>query len=849
MTSEPEIILNLAKQVGSVKDCDKFCFEALTHVSTLLDADRCSLFLARDTPTGDGKELASRLWNVTQKSSFEAAMCDAKNEFVVAFDVGIAGHVAQTREKLNVSNVYEHPNFTKMFDEKTGFVSRDIMCLPLILPDDDKLVGVVEVVNKKNEEPFTEEDEEVAQHFIVLCALAIQHTRRSAQITRLEQAGKLQDDLAASVASNWQGRSLDAVLKEVLTKISEAIKCERYTLAIALVDNCNIEGCLPLAKSYDMLVKKGSNLFGEDDGETQIDVIKLKKNDWIFGHKVIEKVLEEKKMVNMSKISPFSEFKLEDAKKEFSLKTVLCTSYYDSGGKLLGVLHLANKKGGFTEGDEETLETIRPYIVNGLLYANGFNSIRLNKAKEEVSEEIVRFNIRADENDVDKLKVKEIPPGEDYNLYEFTFSDLPMIDDETVLAAMRMFTDIDAFNMFKIPQTTMLRWILSVKRCYRPVYYHNWRHGFNVAHTMFLLQDRMIKDSECTNINNIYTDVEKFALIVGSFCHDIDHRGTNNAFLIRAGAPLAVLYNTSTLENHHYNTCLQISRMEGSDIFASFTDEEFTYACEIMKHAILATDLALYFQRRNTFRKLLDENKPEARDFTTTDNKMLLMSMLMTACDLSSITKPWEVQQLMAVNVTNEFYDQGDQERLLFGTEPIAMMDRKKQKDLPKMQIGFIDGVCSMVYEMMADFCNGYAPLRDGMRANRQHWTERAKAEGLDVDTGPAKKETKDDDGYANMWEKYWNMDPENFIWGIDPNEAPPEVVIERVVFSPKKKMPKALTSEISNGEKTPAKGRKKKKLAAQFEKDSGLSRKSPVPSAASDSGSSSKNSKMCRVM
>lgn len=54
----------------------------------------------------------------------------------------------------------------------------------------------------------------------------------------------------------------------------------------------------------------------------------------------------------------------------------------------------------------------------------------------------------------------------------------------------------------------------------------------------------------------------------------------------------------------------------------------------------------------------------------------------------------------MAKYVTNEFYDQGDQERKLFGTEPIAMMDRSKSGDLPKMQIGFIDGVCSMVYEV-----------------------------------------------------------------------------------------------------------------------------------------------------
>lgn len=54
----------------------------------------------------------------------------------------------------------------------------------------------------------------------------------------------------------------------------------------------------------------------------------------------------------------------------------------------------------------------------------------------------------------------------------------------------------------------------------------------------------------------------------------------------------------------------------------------------------------------------------------------------------------------MATLVTSEFFDQGDQERELFGTEPMPMMDRNKQGDLPKMQIGFIDGVCKMAYEV-----------------------------------------------------------------------------------------------------------------------------------------------------
>ena len=53
-----------------------------------------------------------------------------------------------------------------------------------------------------------------------------------------------------------------------------------------------------------------------------------------------------------------------------------------------------------------------------------------------------------------------------------------------------------------------------------------------------------------------------------------------------------------------------------------------------------------------------------------------------------------------ARNVTSEFYDQGDLERKLFDTEPVPMMDRKQDGDIAKMQIGFIDGVCSLVYQV-----------------------------------------------------------------------------------------------------------------------------------------------------
>ena len=48
-----------------------------------------------------------------------------------------------------------------------------------------------------------------------------------------------------------------------------------------------------------------------------------------------------------------------------------------------------------------------------------------------------------------------------------------------------MFIDLDFLGRFHIDYTTLCRWLASVKKNYRDVTYHNWRHAFNVAQMMF----------------------------------------------------------------------------------------------------------------------------------------------------------------------------------------------------------------------------------------------------------------------------------------------------------------------------------------------------------------------------
>ena len=47
-------------------------------------------------------------------------------------------------------------------------------------------------------------------------------------------------------------------------------------------------------------------------------------------------------------------------------------------------------------------------------------------------------------------------------------------------------------------------------------------------------------------------------------------------------------------------------------------------------------------------------------------------AMMMTACDVAAITKPWEVQREVAQLVANEFFEQGDIEKTQLGEKPIV---------------------------------------------------------------------------------------------------------------------------------------------------------------------------------
>jgi len=72
---------------------------------------------------------------------------------------GIAGWVALTEKPLSCPDPYADARFSRHFDDESGFCTRSILCVPL--KSRDRLMGVVEVINKKEAQGFTAEDLEV----------------------------------------------------------------------------------------------------------------------------------------------------------------------------------------------------------------------------------------------------------------------------------------------------------------------------------------------------------------------------------------------------------------------------------------------------------------------------------------------------------------------------------------------------------------------------------------------------------------------------------------------------------------------------------------------------------------
>lgn len=115
-------------------------------------------------------------------------------------------------------------------------------------------------------------------------------------------------------------------------------------------------------------------------------------------------------------------------------------------------------------------------------------------------------------------------------------------------------------------------------------------------------------------MNQRMNDFERLGLLIACLSHDLDHRGTNNAFQAKVDAPLAKLYSTSTLEHHHFDQCIMILQTQGNNILQALSADDYKLVIHYIESAILSTDLALYFRKRGDFQKLVESKEEYWKD-------------------------------------------------------------------------------------------------------------------------------------------------------------------------------------------------------------------------------------------
>jgi serine phosphatase RsbU (regulator of sigma subunit) len=175
-------LLEVSKAMAAAVDLDSVLAVIRSRATEVMEAERGSIFV-HDERTGT-------LWNRASEGL-------ASGRARVAVGTGIAGHVAQTGELLNVPDAYRDPRFSPETDRQTDFRTRSILCAPLI-GHSGKLLGVIQVLNKSGGGVFTRDDEALLQAFASHAGIALDRAQLvEAQLEkqRIEQGLRLAHDI------------------------------------------------------------------------------------------------------------------------------------------------------------------------------------------------------------------------------------------------------------------------------------------------------------------------------------------------------------------------------------------------------------------------------------------------------------------------------------------------------------------------------------------------------------------------------------------------------------------------------------------------------------------------------
>lgn len=180
-------ILEVSKAMSSAVQLDTLLQVIVQKTVEVMEADLGSLFLYDAAQHELWSKIAQQLGDV--------------QEIRFPVGVGIAGDVAQSRQGANIADAYADSRFNPEVDKQTGYRTRSLLCLPM-LSSTGQLVGVIQVLNKKNGAAFDDRDEALLAALGAHAAVAVERAQLTAAYVekqRLEEVLQLAREIQMSI--------------------------------------------------------------------------------------------------------------------------------------------------------------------------------------------------------------------------------------------------------------------------------------------------------------------------------------------------------------------------------------------------------------------------------------------------------------------------------------------------------------------------------------------------------------------------------------------------------------------------------------------------------------------------
>ncbi len=168
--------------VDSVRNLKQLLSEIMKVSEKLLNAKASSLMLYDP---------------VARELYFEVALGEKSGKVRhkrIKLNQGIAGHAAATGRVVNVQNVYTDKRFYRELDQKSGFKTTSILAVPL--KRKERLIGVLEILNKKGGKPFRKDDITLAKIIASQAAVVIENARLYADNLKAEKMAAVGQTIA-----------------------------------------------------------------------------------------------------------------------------------------------------------------------------------------------------------------------------------------------------------------------------------------------------------------------------------------------------------------------------------------------------------------------------------------------------------------------------------------------------------------------------------------------------------------------------------------------------------------------------------------------------------------------------